>query len=366
VYSRGIFLMAWLMSLVLVPLGRSACRRLLARCRWWGQAVVIFGAGKAGHMVVGALRRHPELGLNPLAVLDDDPATHQAIEGVPVLGKTELGAQLARQAGIRYAIVAMPGVPRDRLLPLIERFSRDFSHLLVIPDLFGMASLWVSAKDLGGVLGLELREHLALPGPRVVKRAMDLALTLVGGLVILPFLLLLAVLIKLDSRGPIIFRQERLGQDGRRFKALKFRTMYQDAESRLAEVLDSDPALRQEYETYHKLRQDPRVTRFGRFLRKFSLDEFPQLWNVLQGEMSLVGPRAYMPDERHYMGHADVVILRALPGISGLWQVSGRNELSFAERVALDVYYVRNWSPWFDIHLLARTIWVVLFAKGAY
>ncbi len=365
-YSRLVFLMAWAFSVVLVPLARALVKHLFASKRWWGYPVVVLGAGETGRMVLRALKRQPGLGLKPVAVFDDDPEKSGAIEGVPVVGRLGLAPVLARELSVRHAIVAMPGVPRRQLLDLLERYGNVFPHLVLIPDLFGFSSLWVSARDLGGVLGLEVRQQLLLAGPRWVKRAMDLILGAFVGVLALPLIGAIAILIKLDSPGSVFYLQERLGFNGKRFLAIKFRTMYGDGEARLAKLLAENPELRQEYELYHKLRNDPRVTRVGRFLRKWSLDELPQLWNVLKGEMSLVGPRAYLPRELAKMRGHERVILRVLPGITGLWQVSGRSEIPFDERLEIDMYYVRNWSIWLDLYILARTVWVVLFGKGAY
>jgi len=286
------------------------------------------------------------------------------VDGVPVVGDLSLAPILAQRLKIPYAVLAMPGVNSVKLLQIVERVGGKFSHLLVIPDLFGFATLGVPAKNLGGVLGVEVRQQLLLPGPRLAKRVMDVTLTGIGVLFVLPFLLLIALLIKLDSKGPVFYTQKRLGRDGEHFQAYKFRTMHGDGEARLKAILDADPALRAEYEIYHKLRKDPRVTRIGRFLRKFSLDEFPQLLNVITGDMSLVGPRPYIERELTEMSGQERIILRAPPGMTGMWQVSDRNATSFAQRVQIDVYYVRNWSPWLDIHILAKTVGVVLKGSG--
>ncbi|RYD84731.1 MAG: undecaprenyl-phosphate galactose phosphotransferase WbaP, partial [Sphingomonadales bacterium] len=232
------------------------------------------------------------------------------------------------------------------------------------PDLFGLGSIGAAAKDVGGVLGIEVRQQLLLPGPRLAKRIIDYALTLLGSIFVMPIILVLMILIVIDSRGGPFYRQKRLGRDGSQFMAYKFRSMHGDGEERLREVLASDPALRAEYEQFHKLRNDPRVTRIGRVLRKFSLDELPQLFNVLRGEMSLVGPRPYLEREIKDMDAQEGIILRATPGMTGLWQVSDRNSTGFAERVTMDVHYVRNWSPWIDIHILARTFGVVVKGTG--
>jgi lipopolysaccharide/colanic/teichoic acid biosynthesis glycosyltransferase len=290
------------------------------------------------------------------------PGMFAEVEGVPLVGDLTLAPLLAKRLKIKYAILAMPGVESSQLLRITERLGSTFSHILVIPDLFGLGSIGVPAKDIGGVLGIEVRQQLILRGPRTVKRIIDLVLTIFGGIAILPIIATLAALIALDSRGGVFYNQKRLGRDGRTFKAYKFRTMHGDGESRLQAVLDSDPALKEEYAKFHKLRNDPRVTRIGRVLRKYSLDELPQLWNVLRGEMSLVGPRPYIEREVKDMEGQEGMILRATPGMTGLWQVSDRNAIGFAGRVKMDVHYVRNWSPWIDIYILTKTFNVV--AKG--
>jgi len=286
------------------------------------------------------------------------------VDGVPLVGDLSLAPVLAARLKIPYAVLAMPGVDSEKLLQIVERIGGKFTHLLIIPDLFGFATMGVPAKSLGGILGVEVRQQLLLPGPRLAKRIMDIALTAFGTMFVLPFLLLIAALIKLDSKGPVFYTQKRLGKDGTYFSAYKFRTMHGDGEARLKAILDADPALRAEYDIYHKLRKDPRVTRIGRFLRKFSLDEFPQLLNVIKGDMSLVGPRPYIERELTEMNGQEKIILRAPPGMTGMWQVSDRNATSFAQRVQIDVYYVRNWSPWLDIHILAKTFGVVVKGSG--
>lgn len=286
------------------------------------------------------------------------------VEGVPVVGDLSLAPILAQRLKIPHAVVAMPGVDSHKLVQIVERIGGKFSHLLIIPDLFGFATLGVPAKNVGGILGVEVRQQLLLPGPRLAKRIMDVALTCFGSMFVAPFLVVIALLIKLDSKGPIFYTQKRLGKDGGYFDAYKFRTMHGDGEARLKAILDADPQLRAEYEIYHKLKKDPRVTRIGRVLRKFSLDEFPQLLNVIKGDMSLVGPRPYIERELTEMSGQEKIILRAPPGMTGMWQVSDRNATSFAQRVQIDVYYVRNWSPWLDIHILAKTFGVVVKGSG--
>mgnify|MGYP005847536167 CR=1 FL=1 len=366
VYSRGLFLTAWVLSILLVLLSRWLTRHIFASSKWWGYPVMVLGAGKTGDMVIRLLKRSPSIGLKPVLVLDDDPEKWGTLHGVPVAGSLELAPSLAISRTIQYAIVAMPGVPRDRLLNLISTYAQTFPHLLIIPDLFGFSTLWVETRDLGGILGLEVRQRLLLPGPRLAKLLIDLAFTLIGGILVLPFIVLIAILIRLDSPGPIFYGQTRIGQHGRSFKAWKFRSMVRNADQVLQTYLDAHPELREAWEQDQKLRRDPRITRIGAFLRRTSLDELPQLWNILRGEMSLVGPRPIIDEEIWRYGDKFDLYTKVTPGLTGLWQVSGRNNLPYEERVNLDAYYVRNWSVWLDVYILIRTVWVVLTGEGAY
>ena len=403
--SHGAWLLGWLIAAFIVPVGRATLRSQCSRRPWWGQPVVVIGAGKVGRAVVATLQSRPQLGLKPVAILDDDPTKHGTVratwgeddlmvqsvrqgpdsarddydtpstrsaleqfaevEGVPVVGGLELAPILAQRLHIRSIVIAMPKMDSAKLLAVIERYADGYSSVLVIPDLFSVAHFGAPTHNLGGVLGIEVQRQLLLRGPRIAKRAMDLVLTTVGGLCLMPFVAIMALLIKLDSKGSIFYQQKRLGQDGVRFTAYKFRTMYGDGEQRLKEVLDRDPKLRAEYDEFHKLTVDPRVTRIGRVLRKYSLDELPQVWSVFVGDMSLVGPRPYLEREIPDMNGHEAIILRVRPGLTGIWQVTERNASSFEQRVHLDVEYVRSWSPWLDLYVLARTVPVVVGGTGS-
>ncbi|NER78726.1 MAG: undecaprenyl-phosphate galactose phosphotransferase WbaP, partial [Leptolyngbya sp. SIO1D8] len=364
--SLRIFLMAWLLSMVGVWLSRIGIRQIFASCAWWGFPVLVMGAGKTGELVIRTLKRQPGLGFKPVAVLDDDAQKHGTLEDIPVLGQLSLAPYVAQELNVSYAIVAMPGVPREKLLSILERYGKTFPHLLVIPDLFGFASLWVGAIDMGGILGLEIRQRLLLPGPRLIKTALDWLLTVIVGILALPLFLIIIVAVKLDSPGPVFYGQYRLGRGARPFIAWKFRTMVTDADWILEKHLSQSATLREQWERGRKLKQDPRITRVGRILRRTSLDELPQLWNVLRGEMSLVGPRPIVDDEITHYADTFELYKRVPPGITGLWQVSGRSDVTYSERVTLDAYYVRNWSVWLDVYILLKTVWVVLVGDGAY
>jgi Undecaprenyl-phosphate galactose phosphotransferase WbaP len=221
-------------------------------------------------------------------------------------------------------------------------------------------------RDLGKINGPHVPQLTLGRGRHVAKRALDLLLIVVFSTPILLLITIIALLLKLESRDPILYRQERIGLGGHRFYTWKFRTMIHDADAVLSKYLEQHSELREEWERCHKLRNDPRVTWLGKLIRRTSLDELPQLWNVLRGEMSLVGPRPIVEQETVRYGDYFGEYLQVLPGITGLWQVSGRNDLSYEQRVALDVYYVRQWSVWMDMQIMAQTVGVVLQGKGAY
>jgi Undecaprenyl-phosphate galactose phosphotransferase WbaP len=348
-----------------VPSARLTVRALFAARPWWGCQTVVLGHGEAGRALVETLRSQPELGLTPAVLLDDDPGARGEVAGVPVAGPLALAPRYALENRVPYAVVAMPEAGRERVVEVVDRYTRHFERILVIPDLRGLTSLWVQARDLDGTLGLEIRHRLLARWRQHFKRAVDLLLILACAPLLLLLGLLIAVAIRFDSRGPVFYRQERLGRGGRCFTLFKFRSMHVGADALLRDLLAHDEAAREEYARFAKLKADPRVTRVGRFLRKTSLDELPQLLNVFRGEMSLVGPRAYLPAELERMQGRERTILRVRPGITGLWQVSGRSRIPFEGRLDLDVRYIRDWSVSLDLYLLARTVPVVLTGHGA-
>ncbi len=365
-YSRLPFVVAWIFALIAVPIGRAYVRKVFSSKTWWGIPVIVIGAGRAGERVIYSLLKQKHIGLRPIVAVDDDIDRWGYIHGVPVIGGLEVIPELSQKLCDEYAIIAMPKVSGPRQQEIINKYSKYFAHTTVIPDMFGLSSLWVSTRDLGGILGLELQQRLLSKVSLFKKRVFDIALGSILLFLSLPFMAVISVLIFVDSKGKIFFKQERMGINDSRFKMVKFRTMHYDAEKRLAAILKSNVELKKEYEIYHKLKDDPRLTRVGKFLRKYSLDELPQFWNVIKGDMSLIGPRAYIPWEKIKMSGHDETILKVKPGISGLWQVTDRNKSSFEERNLMDIYYIRNWSMFLDIYIVARTIAVVLTGRSGY
>ena len=366
--SRGAFLFSWALSLALVPAGRWGCRSFLAGRSWWGVPVLVIGAGSTGRAVIRNLRANQILGYRPVACLDDDFRKHGVCEGVPVVGALSDAEFAAKTRGVEYAIVAMPEMPRAQLVWHIRSWSRIFPKILIVPNLAGVASLWTEPRDLGGVLGLEIRHNLLNPLNQRIKRALDIAVSAVGLIAAAPLLAVCALWIRKASPTSPFYRQKREGRDGRAVHILKLRTMYPKADTMLEEHLAADPQAREEWGRFCKLKNDPRILPgVGHFLRKTSLDELPQLWNVLKGEMSLVGPRPF-PAYHNKLFDPDFHSLRVqvTPGLTGLWQVSARSDGDLEVQAALDGYYIRNWSLWLDLYILIRTVRSVLAREGSY
>lgn len=343
---------------------RYLVRHLLIRAGYFGRPVAIIGAGMTGTAAIQQLLRFPGYGLKPVAVYDDNAGLiGQDIEGVPVLGNLQ---DAAHAPLTNHALISIPGARAQRLSQIINNIHQAYPMTWVIPDFFGVPNQSLRPHSLGTFAALEVRNNLRSTRSRMVKRTLDITLVLIGALVALPVMLIIALAIRLDSKGSAVYRARRIGVDGRMFDCLKFRSMYQDADQRLKDILASDPALREEFEATHKLKDDPRVTRVGNFLRKTSLDELPQIWNVLIGDMALVGPRPIVTAEIEKYGEIFEVYKQVRPGITGYWQVHGRSDTTYEERVNMDLFYVSNWSPWLDLVILIKTVDVVLRGKGAY
>lgn len=364
-FSRLTMGVAWVILLFLAPLARAAVRNMFGRRSWWGYPVIVFGSSAGAAQTVNELRRHPETGLRPVAVLTEN-GEEDEIEGVEVIGTHSQGPVYALNLGVHRAVIAMPEAHSSELSRLVEHSARLFTHVYVLTRLAGLSSLGVEIRDVGNMLALEFQRSLLVPSHQAVKRVIDVFASSALLLLLAPVMAGIALLIRREAKAPIFYAQNRLGRDGRTFRMWKFRSMLPDSAALLEELLRNDPAARAEWEANHKLRNDPRITALGSVLRKTSLDELPQLWNVLKGDMSLVGPRPIVNDEIVKYGEGYDFYKRVVPGLTGLWQVSGRSETTYDERVGLDIYYVRNWSPWLDVYLLARTVTVVLTGKGSY
>ncbi|HMF76525.1 MAG TPA: undecaprenyl-phosphate galactose phosphotransferase WbaP [Bryobacteraceae bacterium] len=364
-YSRSVFLITWAAGSPLVLLTRHILRRTLGEKPWWGVPALVLGSGPPAQRVVRTLR-DGMLGVKVIGIVSDENALSWEEVLPPVLGDFSAASGIAASRFAQYAIIAMPQKSNVELRHVIQDYCHGFSHVLLVPDFPGLCSLGVSACEIGGEVGFELPQRLFHRSAAAIKRGLDLLLAGLVAIAISPLFLIICIAIKATSRGAVFYGQSRYGRKGEIFKALKFRSMAPDADALLAEYLAAHPEHLFEWQRDHKLKDDPRVTRVGKWLRRFSLDELPQILNVLVGQMSLVGPRPIVQAEIKKYGRGYDLYTRVRPGITGLWQVSGRSNTTYDERVALDEYYVRNWSIWLDAYILVRTVKVVITADGAY
>jgi Undecaprenyl-phosphate galactose phosphotransferase WbaP len=352
---------------VLQLLGESVVRTILIRRKLWGVPAVVIGAGPTGQQVVRILQHMPELGLRPIGFFDDHQAHHKGspalVENLPVLGSIADSVKYSHR--VETAIVTTPAHAQERVDTVATQLG--YRDIIVVPDLRELPTLWVRTRDLNGLIGLQMRRNLLLRRNRLLKQTMDWLFALPLCIVSAPIIAAMALWITAVSNGPPFYVQLRAGKDGHPINVWKLRTMYPDAEQRLEQHLSADPSARQEWERYFKLADDPRILPgVGHFLRRTSLDELPQIFNVLRGEMSLVGPR---PFPTYHLDRFDAAFqsLRSsvIPGITGLWQVSARSDGDLDVQQALDTYYIRNWSIWVDLYILSKTLGAVVAGRGA-
>lgn len=346
VFSRFVLFETWVLCAIFLPLAHLLLRSLMSGWPWYGVPVIVFGAGEWASQVESSIRNIRRLGWKVQAVLPS--VKHKELD------ESNIKAKIA---------ILIPSAQEDFEISA-RSLSQIFKRVILIWQKPSFGSQWVEPRDLDGWLGLEFSYHLLARRNRWIKQGMDILGSALLLIALAPALALISLLVALDSVGPVIYHQQRMGKDRRKITILKFRTMVVDAEAQLAQILDADPLAREEYKTFHKLKNDPRITRVGSWLRRFSLDELPQIINVLRGEMSLVGPRAYMTSELDDIGEYVPIILRVKPGMTGWWQVIGRHTTSFQERLMMDEYYISNWSIWMDIYVLLKTLRVIMIGTG--
>ena len=363
--ARGWLVLSFVFALPVLAAEREVVRRSFARLRKAGRMrrpTLVVGANAEGAAICRMLRHDRRFGHEVLGVLDcDAPLGTEVYDDRVVVGTVDEALPVALQFGATSVIVATTAVDSDRTNVLVRQLTDAGIHVELSSALADIAAGRLTVRPLGRFPVLYVEPVHRRGWRPAAKRIFDVVASAGALLLLSPLWLILAILVKLDSRGPTLFRQERVGKDGLRFNVHKFRTMVVDAEARLPQIAhlnEGDGPL-------FKMANDPRVTRIGRALRKLSLDEIPQLWNVLRGEMSLVGPRPALAKEMEAWTPALFDRLRVRPGLTGMWQVSGRSNASFEEYVRLDLYYVDNWSLLTDIAIVAKTVPTVLLRQGA-
>jgi exopolysaccharide biosynthesis polyprenyl glycosylphosphotransferase len=366
VIARAWVFLSWMLVTLSVASGRFVTRRAVRRMRAMGRfltTVLVVGANEEGRAVAEQLQADPKTGVLIAGFAADElgPGS-EPLPGLPVLGPIDSVVTLVRQHGIQELVVASSALPRAKLFDLFQSFGNDDLTIRLSSGLYELLTTGVEVQEIGNVPLLSINKVRLTGAEMFMKWVLDQVVSIVALLITWPFMLAIAIAVKLDSPGPVFYHRQVIGVGGRPFGALKFRTMYADADEQLA----CDPELRRQYEENYKLKDDPRVTRVGRLLRRLSLDELPQLFNVLRGQMSLVGPRMITSKERARYGKWCMNLTTVKPGITGLWQISGRSDVGYQERVMLDMHYIRNYSIWLDLYVLWRTIPVVFRGHGAY
>jgi len=360
------FLISGLFSTLILLIMRSAAHWLLYKTKLGGIPTVIYGSGTTGKHVVDCLKNSIRTGYIPVLILDDNPLGDDDYKGIPIIHDLSAGPEIVKRYNIKMAIIAMPRLDAQKIKALQNTSVGAFRYNVIIPNFHNISSIWMSVRDFNGILGIDTSNKFNLSFNKAVKRMMDIFIVTFGGLLVLPFLMVVALLIKITSPGPVLYKQKRLGCNGKYFFTYKFRTMVIDAEQRLQRLLETDPIIKKEWDENHKIAKDPRITGLGRFLRRTSIDEFPQLLNILKGEMSIVGPRPIVEAEIEKYGEDYKRVFSIKPGLTGLWQVSGRSDTNYIDRVSYDIYYLQSWSVWIDLWIIFKTFGVVIIGKGAY
>lgn len=365
-YSRVIFVYAGLVILLLVGLARTARWLVLSRLRQAGHGVdrvLIVGAGEVGRTVMRNLIAQPDLGYRVIGFLDDDPAKSATDIGpIKALGPVENLPRVARELAIDQIMITLPWQYHRKIVRLVTEAETAGVRARVVPDLFQLSLGGVDVEAINGIALISIKQTTLTGFNLAVKRAVDVLASALVLTLLSPLLLIVAAAIRLDSPGPVLFKQQRAGRLAKPFTVYKFRSMYQDAEARLEKLRAQNEASGPLF----KMRDDPRTTRVGRLIRRTSVDELPQFLNVLRGEMSIVGPRPGLPSEVAQYQNWHRKRLEVLPGLTGLWQVSGRSNLTFDEMVMLDIYYAENWSLGLDFRIMLRTVPQLVFGDGAY
>ena len=365
-YSRLIFAYAGIAVSTLLTTMRALEKLIQGQLRRRGygvQRVLIVGAGETGRTIMRNIVAQPQLGYHVVGFVDDKPERGNTNIGrFKGLGSTDHISEVVKEHQVDVVIITLPWQYHRRIVSIMGQCERAQVSVRIVPDLFQLSLSNVDIDDLNGIPLIGVKTVSIKGWKLALKRAMDVVIATLGLVLLSPLMLVIAILVRFDSPGPPVFRQTRIGRGGRPFTVFKFRSMHQGAELERATLVDLDEAVG----PFFKMKEDPRRTKLGQFLRRTSLDELPQLYNVLKGEMSMIGPRPSLPGEVEQYQEWHKKRLQTWPGITGLWQVSGRSDLTFDEMALLDIYYVENWSLLLDLQIALRTIPAALLGRGAY
>jgi Undecaprenyl-phosphate galactose phosphotransferase WbaP len=367
IYAYLPIVVSGFLAVIIVPSARQFVRQYLGSTEWWPIPVFVFAGGPASEMIWRNLRLQSSLGWRPVGIIEDFFSEWEKSADLDhhYVGVDSDVQPLAERNQVFWGVVDGFDNRSEKVSQILDRHLATLPKIVTITDTSSSPSLWVQGTECAGLPGLTFENRLQMFFPRLIKRTFDIVVAASILALASPFLALFAVLIKLSSKGPILYSQPRYGYLGKVFRIWKFRSMVENADAVLIEHFKANPELLEEYRIHHKLARDPRITWIGKFLRRTSIDEIPQLWNVLVGEMSIVGPRPILMNEHEKYGDVFPLYCRMKPGITGLWQVNGRNQTAYEARLVYAAYYIRNWSIWLDWYILLKTVRVVLFCEGA-
>ncbi|MBQ0051340.1 MAG: undecaprenyl-phosphate galactose phosphotransferase WbaP [Treponema sp.] len=344
---------------ILLPSGREVARAIFSRRRWYGVPAVIYTSTDLGDIIKNRLSKRSDLGYKPALIIDSNASSPYIKDEIPVYPPSVEVFEIIKKLGIKVAILCDYALDTDEI-------NSYYRYTIQIPKVDDISTLTMTVRDFGGILGLSSTHNLTKQHSLFWKRVIDITLLVLSSPLTIPVIATVALIVKITSPGPVFYGHKRVGKNGKEFKCWKFRSMVIDADKQLEKILAENPEMRAEWEKDRKFTNDPRVTKIGKILRKTSIDEIPQFFNILTGEMSFVGPRPVTRPELDKYGKKSDFILQAQPGLSGMWQISGRSDTGYEERITLDSYYIQNWSVWLDIWIIIKTVVVVLKGKGAY
>lgn len=354
------FIVAFIFSVPILPGFRNLSKHFFGKFKFWGVPIVIFTNGDAANKVIELLQKNRHFGYKPAVIINSTATSSYEYKGIPVFSSADREIfDIIKQFNIKNAILC----DYKENLSEIMAF---FRYTISVSQNQSSFTCTQQLKEIGDIIGFSSTHNLRIPFYRILKRCIDIFIILLFCPILIPLFLILMILVKCTSKGPIFYGHKRVGKNGKEFKCWKFRTMVYNSQEILEQILATDPVRAAEWEAERKFKDDPRITKFGKFLRKTSLDELPQIINILVGQMSLIGPRPVTKPELEKYGIHKNFVLSVLPGLTGMWQVNGRSETSYEERIYFDTFYIQNWSIWLDLWILIKTIYVVIKGKGAY
>lgn len=353
------FVITFPVATILLPGVRELAKTFFARFRWWGVPAVIYSTGNSAAFIIKKLIDNPYLGYHPAIIIDSKAHEFSDYMGIPVLPPSKEILDNIREHNVKTAVIC--DYDGD-----MKKIMSSYRYTITVSKRQTTFTSTQQLKDIAGIIAFSSVHNLTFRINKIIKRLLDLGIIIALSPAWVPVFILCAILTKITSRGPIFYGHKRVGRNGKVIKCWKFRSMVVNSQEILEKLLAENEEMRRQWEKDRKLEHDPRITAFGKILRKTSMDELPQLINILLGEMSLVGPRPVTEPELEKYGDYRDYVLSVKPGLSGMWQISGRSDTGYEERISYDTYYIQNWSIWLDIWILIKSVWVVLLGKGAY